>query len=575
MATETTPSPDPAEAAAPSVGKTSGSRPDLRLGPLKIRQASLLGALLGAVLMVASVTPSLVPRIWPLQVLLAGVCFLVGYAAGAFLAWVWRALGLPDLPERLRRWLWRVLLIATPVALLIGGWLGRRWQSQQRELLGMDGDASWWWLIAPLLGVLVVAVGLLVARAIRLLGRALDRALSRVLPGRLAAVIAILLTAFISWQLARGVVVDRALTMADGVFAAHAAGDKEGVSNPESQFRSGGPRSDVAWDQLSREGRYFVSSGLTAADITEVTGATDAVEPVRAYVGLRAADSAAERAQLAVKELHDLGGFDRSVLAVAGTTGTGWIDPQPPAALEYVTHGDVAIVTTQYSYLPSWMSYLVDRSRAQENAAELLTAIRVELASMPADKRPQLYVFGESLGAYSTGSAFTSVEDIATTTDGALMIGPPDFEPTWQRIQERRDPGSPIWKPRYQDGAMARTVDDAADLTDPTLTWKTDNRIIYLVHQSDPIVAWKISRREWLDPRGPDIHPRMNAFPVVSWLQGSFDQLGANSVPPGHGHIYDEIVAPAWATILGVKLPDDELAAIEAAVAKIIDPDRA
>jgi uncharacterized membrane protein len=55
----------------------------------------------------------------------------------------------------------------------------------------------------------------------------------------------------------------------------------------------------------------------------------------------------------------------------------------------------------QYSYLPSWLSFLVDQERAQSNAAELITAIRVELDSLPPDERPELYVYGESLGAYS------------------------------------------------------------------------------------------------------------------------------------------------------------------------------
>ena len=176
-------------------------------------------------------------------------------------------------------------------------------------------------------------------------------------------------------------------------------------------------------------------------------------------------------------------------------------------ALEYATHGDVATVSTQYSYLPSWLSFLVDRSRAATNAEQLLTAVRVELDAMPADQRPELYVYGESLGAFSTDSAFTSVEDMSTTTDGALLVGPPSFDATWQKVVAGRAAGSPVWKPIYGDGALVRVATTDADLTDQTLTWRTDNPIIYLTHASDPIVAWTADHAAWLDPRGPDVEP--------------------------------------------------------------------
>ena len=219
--------------------------------------------------------------------------------------------------------------------------------------------------------------------------------------------------------------------------------------------------------------------------------------------GWSAAATPAERATLAVAELRALGGFDRGAIAVAGTTGSGWIDPLAADALEYATHGDVATVSTQYSYLPSWLSFLVDRSRAASNAEQLITALRVELDGMPADSRPELYVYGESLGAFSTGNAFTSVEDMSTTTDGALLIGPPSFDATWQKVVAGRESGSPAWKPIYGDGALVRVATTDADLTDQTLTWLTDNPIIYLTHASDPIVAWTADHAAWLDPRAP------------------------------------------------------------------------
>jgi uncharacterized membrane protein len=76
-----------------------------------------------------------------------------------------------------------------------------------------------------------------------------------------------------------------------------------------------------------------------------VTGDADAVEPVRAFVGLESAPTPQERAAVAVAELRRTGGLDRRAIAVAGGTGSGWIDPKAASALEFVSHGDVATVS--------------------------------------------------------------------------------------------------------------------------------------------------------------------------------------------------------------------------------------
>lgn len=539
------------------------------------RHASLLGAWLGTIAAVLTVTPSLVPRGWYFEIVLAGLTFALFYGLGAAASWAYRLLELPPLGTGPRRIAWRVLWVVAPIAFLVGGWVGRTWQVEQHTLLGMEEGVTWLWVLSPILGLAVAAVFIGLARLVYWIIRALARLLGRILPPRLAATIAVLVTLILTWNIASGIWLGTAAELGDTIFASKAEGNKDGVTNPYSRYRSAGPNSDLSWEDLTREGRFFISNGRTAEQIAEVTGDPEAKEPVRVFVSVNEAESAADRAAIAVAELRRLGGFERRLVAVGGPTGSGWVDHKAAAALEFAAHGDLATVTSQYSFLPSFMTYLLDKERAQENAAELITAIRVELDTMAPQDRPELYVFGESLGAFSVGSAFTSVEDMSTTTDGALLIGPPNFEPTWVRVQENRDPSSPIWRPRYRDGALARAATVEADLTDPTLSWDTPNRIVYLTHPSDPIVAWQVDRSEWLEQRGDDIHPRVNAIPVISDLQGSIDQFGANAVPPGHGHVYDEIVVPAWSEILGPPaLSAKEISDIEAAVAEVEDPDR-
>lgn len=570
---QATPVPPQAETSSLASREIPGRPGVYKVGPLRLRRLSLPGTLLGLLLACVSATPSLVPRGWLIHGLLTGICMAVGYGLGSLAGWIYRSLGLPDLPRRVRRTIWTVIAVVTPVALLVSGFLGRRWQIQQRELLGMDTDVPWLWVLSPLLSIAITLLLLGIGRGFVWIGRKLTHWLSHLLPGRLAGVIAVTVTLALAWFVVTGVVAGNALAFADSLFKGKADDNKPGVVNPNSPYRSAGPNSQEAWESLGREGRQFIWQGRTKEQITEVTADPTAEEPIRVFVGLEAAPNPEDRAALAVAELRRLGGFDKRMIAVAGGTGSGWIDPKAAAALEFAAHGDVATVSMQYSYLPSWMSFLVDRSRARSNAAELITAIRVELDTMLPQDRPELYVYGESLGAYSTGSAFTSVEDMSTTTDGALLIGPPSFEPTWTRVQENRDPGSPLWRPRYQDGALARAAASDADITDPTLTWKTPNRIIYLTHASDPIVAWTTPRAEWIEERGPDVHPRVVAIPIVSFLQASIDQFGANAPPPGHGHVYDEIVATAWSEILGPpSLPQQEVEAIKVALRQVNNP---
>ena len=552
---------------------TSADRPSDVVTPAPERRRrrpgrlSLTGAVLGLTFGAMSVTPSLVPRAWFLQALVTGLCVVTGYGLGAFVGWAYRALRLPTLPDRTRSVAWKALGALAVVVLLVGGWLGWRWQSDQRELLGMDTSVPLVWLLAPLLGLLVAALLLGIGRAVKALGRAVFRPLGRMLPVRVAWLIAIVVTVVVTYLVFSGLLIGNLISAADSIFASNNKDDKPGVVNPQVATRTGGPTSGVTWDSIGREGRAFVASGPTAGEIAAVVGDPAAVEPVRAFVGLETAPTAAERAQIAVAELRRLGGFQRGAIAVAGTTGSGWIDPKVADALDYATHGDVATVSTQYSYLPSWLSFLVDRSRAATNAEQLLTAVRVELDAMPADQRPELYVYGESLGAFSTDSAFTSVEDMSTTTDGALLVGPPSFDATWQKVVAGRAAGSPAWKPIYGDGALVRVATTQAELTDQTLTWRTDNPIIYLTHASDPIVAWTADHAAWLDPRGPDVSPAVVAWPVVAGWQSTVDQFNANGVPAGHGHVYDETVVTAWSEIVGPpSLPDTEIAAIEKAI---------
>src|SRR5262249_57003056 len=114
------------------------------------------------------------------------------------------------------------------------------------------------------------------------------------------------------------------------------------------------------------------------------------------YGGLHAADGIKATAALAARELVRTGGLNRDVIAVATTTGTGWINEAEASALEYMYNGNTAIVSMQYSFLPSWLSFLVDKENARSAGQALFEAVDKLVRPMPEAHRPTLLALGAS-----------------------------------------------------------------------------------------------------------------------------------------------------------------------------------
>jgi uncharacterized membrane protein len=322
---------------------------------------------------------------------------------------------------------------------------------------------------------------------------------------------------------------------------------------PDSDLRSGGPQSLVSWESLGHQGRVFISGGPSVEDLTEFNG-DPATEPIRAYAGLNSADGIKETAALAAQELQRTGGLERAVVAVATTTGTGWINEAEASALEYMYNGDTAIVSMQYSFLPSWLSFLVDKENARQAGQALFEAVDALIREMPEAQRPKLVVFGESLGSFGGEAPFLALNNLIARTDGALFSGPTFNNTIWTDLTRNRDAGSPEWLPVFDKGENVRFVAEPRDLQRPHDPWEQP-RVVYLQHASDPIAWWNpdllFARPDWLhEPRGYDVSPGMEWIPVVTFLQVSADMAVAVNVPDGHGHVYVRNVADAWASIM-------------------------
>lgn len=500
-----------------------------------------------------SMSPSLLPRPWYLQGLASGISVALGYGVGCAAAAIVRACGVrPQWPARVRRIGWwslgLVAVVVVPVFLV----LGSVWQNYTRDLVGVEHSPRIHGVSIFVVTVAVSSLLLLAGRGIRAGTRALSDVAQRLVPRPAANVAGLLVAVVIAVLLVNGALYRGLIAFANWSFAAADTATQEGAVQPTVPERSGSPASAQTWDSLGREGRTFVGRGPSAAEIAELTG-RPAMEPIRVYAGRESADSLVGVADLVVAELDRTKAWEREVLAVNTTTGSGWVNPAVASSLEYIEGGDTAIASMQYSFLPSPMAFIADRTSPQAAGRALFNAVFAKWIDLPVETRPKLVVFGESLGSYGGQAAFAGYQDMATRVDGALWSGTPNFTPQWQEATAAREPGSREILPRIDDGRSVRFASDPEDL-DLDTTWGP-RRIVYWQHASDPIVWWSPSllfnSPDWLrEPRGADVDPNMTWMPLVTFWQVTLDMMFSTGVPFGHGHSYGPEAADMWVRIL-------------------------
>ena len=518
-----------------------------------LRRPHQVGVVLALLAFLCSLTPSLLPRSWEVQGAISGIECAAAHATGVVISWLACRTGATPLSPRMQRRLWYGIAAVAAVAVPTTLWLSARWQADVRHAVGMpaEGHYSYLGMFAIAVAVATGLVGL--ARLVHDVYLVVMRHLLRLIPLPAARIMVSVLVTALVVGVATGAVYRGLVHFADTAFSTADLGTDPGVVQPASSLRSGSPASSAPWTSLGRQGRGFVSSGPAAVDIQRVTG-RPAIEPIRVYAGLSSAPAPQAQAGLVLAELKRTGAFDRAVLAVATTTGTGWVDPTLADPLEYLYAGNTAIAAMQYSYLPSWISFLVDKDRARQAGRTLFTTVYGYWSTLPPTHRPRLVVFGESLGAFGGSAAFSDLADLTAHTDGALFAGPPNSTELWRALTDERAIGSPERLPLYGDGQTVRFAATAADLQAPHGSLRHP-RVVFLQHASDPIVWWspELIWREpdWLrEPRGSDVVKQIQWYPFLTFWQVTCDMIVGVKPPPGHGHHYGPEIPPAWAVIL-------------------------
>ncbi|MFE7798146.1 alpha/beta-hydrolase family protein [Nocardia sp. NPDC057440] len=413
-----------------------------------------------------SLAPGLLPRTPGAQAALTGlfVALTLGVAGLVrFLSARWNV----DINRPLA-WLRLPLLGLTLVSIVGAAAHAGHWQNRLRAVMGTVPIGSDYWLRCAVGAALMVGVFAAIARTAGWVVGKLGWSRSVAVTAVAASVLYLVgVPAMADWR-------------RDAYATANARIDPTLVQ-PVSLLRSGSAESTVSWPSLGAEGRKFVSGSPAG--------------PVRVYVGLDSAPDRDSRVALAIRELERSGGFERSNIVVAVPTGSGWIDSNAVSGFYQHFGGDVALVGVQYSYAPSWVSFLFGRDEAVAYARALFTAVENRIRTM--DRKPRLYIYGQSLGALGGSSVFTDDADQDRRTCAALWAGPPAGQV-------------------HRAGATV------------------------LANSSDPVVHWSPSLL-W---RAPDLTgvrvdaPVPHWLPVVSFLHTSTDLLAALDAPPGHGHRY-------------------------------------
>ena len=519
----------------------------------KLLYATLPGCWGALIFACLSFTPSLLPRGGIVQGLVWGITAAIGYGLGVLAAWVWRAFADRD-PRRPRRWAWLTFFITGGVLLVVAFALGQYWQYEIRKLMGVTDYNIPLVVASPFVAALIFCLLLLIGRGLHGLYRWLAKLLNRWIGRRAAKAVGWVLVVGLTYVIVSGLLLQGFVSLMNKAYSVRDTTTAEGVHQPATSLRSGGPGSLVRWDSLGYQGRNFIGKGPSVADIEQFTH-QPAMEPIRIYAGLASATGPQAQAALAVQDLQRAGGFQRQNLVVATTTGSGWVDPALVDTAEYLSGGDCATVAIQYSYLPSWLSYLVDQSKALAAGRALFDAVYGAWAKLPPDQRPRLFVAGESLGSFGGEAAFTGENDIANRTSGALFAGPPNFNTLFREFSDHRDAGSPEVQPIYQDGRIVRFANDTtAGIPPPGQPWE-GSRVLYMMHPSDPIVWWSphliFSQPDWIsEPPGKDVLKGMFWMPFITFWQVTADLPFATGVPDGHGHRYSAEYVDGWNAVM-------------------------
>ncbi len=331
---------------------------------------------------------------------------------------------------------------------------------------------------------------------------------------------------------------------------------------PTSPYVSTGPRSDIEFDAIGKEGRRFVLMRLSADEIESVM-TEDTQEPVRIVIPKEG--SIQHRADLAVAELLATGGINRSLICIASPTGVGYVNYVMAEALEYLARGDCAIIVPQYAYVPSALALnKTDEATLLQRA--VIAAVRAELADRGRLRAARVVQFGESLGAQVAvdvgGIRGSWGFDEAGLSEG-LYLGVPFRSALWRAYLRNPD--------AITGTGRVVVVPGSGQIGNGT------RRHVLVIHNDDPITKFAYSmvvqRPWWLGPlatRPPGVPKETYFRPITTFVLAVVDLLNGMNMKPGQfrrvGHDYRIDMRESLQRTFSLPADPDQAIRIEAAL---------
>ncbi len=356
---------------------------------------------------------------------------------------------------------------------------------------------------------------------------------------------------------------------------------------------SGDPESLVSWDSMGREGRRhvvtyvrpkplldkpaeFKGRARPELSISTVMKEDAKATPIQIFVGLDSAPSATERVELALAEMDRTDAWSRSVLMLVSPTGTGYVNYVAIACVQYLTRGDVASVTLQYSKRPSPLSLGKVKDAREQNRLLWLRIFERVREMAPAD-RPKVVLFGESLGALTSQDVLIDWGTLgleALGIDRALWIGTPQSSPWMHQVTGKARPDV--------DPTLVAVVNDYEQFAALGETAKERVRYVLLSHDNDGVTKFGpdllVKRPSWLGPNRPrmeeipDRSPRgipasMRWRPMTTFFQSLIDMKNAQ-IPGAYrawAHDYRPDLADFIHDVFDLDCSPEQLEAIKVA----------
>jgi uncharacterized membrane protein len=344
---------------------------------------------------------------------------------------------------------------------------------------------------------------------------------------------------------------------------------------PQAPEITGSPASGIDWTKVTREGARWLGMTLQPQNIASVMGVEKAMQPIRVYASLDMTDDDEERARILLAEIDRTKALNRKAFALFSPTGSGYVNYVACETFEYLTLGDCASAAIQYSVLPSALSLTrVPTGTAQTEM--VMRGITKRLMAMPANKRPKVFLFGESLGSQVSQEMFRGTGMFGlegTGLDAALWIGTPAATQWRRQVWGTRTVAE---APEVGPGAayLPRNLDDWRALSPEQ---REQAKYVLLMNGDDPIpkfgaqVAWR--KPDWL---GPDDRRPLGSPEGTSWLPGMtclttfFDMQNALVPTPGifaeGGHDYREVLPQAILDTWRLSATDAQMTSVNAAL---------